>query len=95
VGQSDELAAMLNKALQAAFTIDISYISEVKRGKTSALDFEIDRLTNSIQNTISGDSFPTEVSLLTRADLKQITRKTVGRLIGSLNLTTMPGKFIS
>lgn len=39
------------------------------------LDFEIDRLTNSIQNTISGDSFPTEVSLLTRVDLKQINKK--------------------
>ena len=45
-----------------------------KRGNI-ALDFEIDRLTNSIQNTISGDSFPTEVSLLTKADLKQITKK--------------------
>lgn len=47
----------------------------MKRSKISALDFEIDRLTNSIQNTISGDSFPTEVSLLTRADLKQVTKK--------------------
>ncbi|HPE56448.1 MAG TPA: hypothetical protein PK904_08625 [Bacteroidales bacterium] len=38
-------------------------------------DFIIDRLTNSILNTISGDSFPTEVSILTRSDLKNITRK--------------------
>lgn len=45
-----------------------------KRAKT-ALDFEIDKLTNSIQNTISGDSFPTEVSHLTKADLKQVTKK--------------------
>lgn len=44
-----------------------------KRGQP-ALDFEIDKLTNSIQNTISGDSFPTEVSFLTKADLKQITK---------------------
>jgi hypothetical protein len=29
-------------------------------------DFIIDRLTNSILNTISGDSFPTEVSILTK-----------------------------
>jgi len=35
----------------------------------------IDKLTNSIQNTISGDSFPTAVLPLTRADLKNITRK--------------------
>ena len=31
-------------------------------------DFVIDRLTNSILNTISGDSFPTEVSILTKND---------------------------
>lgn len=40
-----------------------------------ALDFEIDKLTNSIQNTISGDSFLTEVSRLTKTDLKQATKK--------------------
>ena len=45
-----------------------------KRAKI-ALDFEVDKLTNSIQNTISGDSFPTEVSRLTKADLKQVTKK--------------------
>jgi hypothetical protein len=38
------------------------------------LDFEIDRLTDSILNTISGDSFQTEVSLLTKSDLKSITK---------------------
>lgn len=47
----------------------------VKKQKTTALDFVIDRLTNSIQNTISGDSFQTEVSLFTNADTKLITRK--------------------
>ena len=45
-----------------------------KRAKI-ALDFAIDKLTNSIQNTISGDSFPTEVSRLTKTDLKQNTKK--------------------
>ena len=38
------------------------------------LDFEIDRLTDSILNKISGDSFRTEVSLLTKMDLKTITK---------------------
>lgn len=38
-------------------------------------NFIIDRLTNSIVNTISGDSFPTDVSLLTKADLKQTQKK--------------------
>jgi hypothetical protein len=41
---------------------------------TYKLDFEIDKLTDSILNTISGDSFQTEVSLLTRSDLKTITK---------------------
>ncbi len=38
------------------------------------LDFEIDKLTDSILNTISGDSFQTEISLLTKSDLKKITK---------------------
>lgn len=45
-----------------------------KRNKID-LDFQIDALTNSIRNTISGDSFRTEVLRLTQADLKQITKK--------------------
>lgn len=47
----------------------------MKKNKIIALDFEIDVLTNSIQNTISGDSFETEVSSLAIKELKQITRK--------------------
>ena len=39
------------------------------------LDFEVDKLTNSIENVSSGDSFPTEISLLTKSDLKKITLK--------------------
>ncbi|UQB68998.1 hypothetical protein [Epilithonimonas zeae] len=39
------------------------------------LDFVIDKLTNSIINVISGDSFQTEISLLTKEDLKNITKK--------------------
>jgi hypothetical protein len=39
------------------------------------IDIEIDRLTNSVTNTISGDSFPTEVLPVTKADLKGITKK--------------------
>lgn len=38
-------------------------------------DFIVDRLTNSIVNSISGDSFPTEVSLLSKEDLKQVQKK--------------------
>jgi hypothetical protein len=39
------------------------------------IGIEIDRLTNSITNTISGDSFPTEILPITKADLKGITKK--------------------
>lgn len=39
------------------------------------LDFTVDKLTNSIENTISGDSFTTEVLRLTKADLKYVTKK--------------------
>jgi hypothetical protein len=46
----------------------------IKKGKIG-LDFEIDKLTNSIENVITGDSFPTEVSVVTRSDLKSISKK--------------------
>jgi hypothetical protein len=67
----------------------------VKKQKRVALDFEVDRLTNSIQNTISGDSFPTEVSRLINETLNRLLRKRGGHLIGNVNLTTMQTKFIS
>jgi hypothetical protein len=47
----------------------------VKRQRKIYLDFIIDRLTNSIQNTISGDSFATEIVRLTKADLNLVTKK--------------------
>jgi hypothetical protein len=49
----------------------------VKKNSEIQLDFVIDKLTNSIQNTISGDSFPTEVSRFTLKDCK-ITNKKLG-----------------
>lgn len=39
------------------------------------LGVEIDKLTNSLVNTISGDSFRTNVQPVTKADLKNATRK--------------------
>jgi hypothetical protein len=39
------------------------------------LDFIIDKLTNSIENVITGDSFATEISILTNADLKTVSKK--------------------
>jgi hypothetical protein len=46
----------------------------MKKLKPRKLDFEIDRLTNSIQNTISGDSFDTEVSSLTSGQQKLLKK---------------------
>ncbi len=39
------------------------------------LDFIVDKLTNSLENAITGDSFPTDVILISAADLKNITKK--------------------
>lgn len=47
----------------------------MKTNKPIHLDFVVDKLTNSIENTISGDSFATEVLRLTKSDLKQLTKK--------------------
>jgi hypothetical protein len=47
----------------------------VKKRQNTALDFIIDKLTNSIENVQSGDSFPTEIFLLNNAELRNITRK--------------------
>ncbi|MEO6453332.1 MAG: hypothetical protein ABIN97_04635 [Ginsengibacter sp.] len=47
----------------------------MKKGRINFLDFEIDRLTRSIENVITGDRFPTDISHLLKADLKQVSSK--------------------
>jgi hypothetical protein len=47
----------------------------VKRKDVIHLNFVVDKLTNSIQNTVSGDSFITEVSSFTIKDSKQTIKK--------------------
>jgi len=42
--------------------------------KTIEQNFIVDRLSNSIVNTISGDSFQKEISVLTKADIKNLTK---------------------
>ena len=39
------------------------------------LDFEVDKLTNSIENVITGDSFATDITINSIADLKTVTKK--------------------
>jgi hypothetical protein len=47
----------------------------MEKKKSIAQEFIIDKLTNSILNTTSGDSFQTEIALLTKADLNNVTNK--------------------
>ena len=47
----------------------------MKDKSEKGLDFFIDKLTNSIENVVTGDSFATDISLLTFFDLKVITKR--------------------
>lgn len=47
----------------------------MKVRKNIELNFVIDKLTNSVQNSISGDSFATDVLRFTKEDSKQTTKK--------------------
>ncbi len=47
----------------------------MKKRKQIALDFLIDKLTNSIENVQTGDTFPTNITLLSASDLKSVTKK--------------------
>jgi hypothetical protein len=42
--------------------------------KGKSLDFIIDKLTRSIENVVTGDSFPTDISLVSRNELKSVTK---------------------
>ena len=47
----------------------------MKKTQTLGLDFLIDKLTNSVENVVTGDSFQTDVSLVSATDLKNVTKK--------------------
>jgi len=47
----------------------------VKKRKQIHLDFLIDKLTDSIENAKTGDTFPTNITLLSASDLKTVTQK--------------------
>ncbi len=47
----------------------------MKKGQISGFDFLIDKLTKSVENVVTGDSFQTEVSLVSASDLKNVTKK--------------------
>ena len=46
----------------------------MKKRRQRHLDFEIDKLTNSIENTLSGEVFDTEITLLGKEDAKLIKK---------------------
>jgi hypothetical protein len=46
----------------------------VKKFRYIPLDFEIDKLTNSIENTLSGEIFDTEITRLTYVEHYQIKK---------------------
>jgi hypothetical protein len=47
----------------------------VRKHEHIGLDFEVDKLTNSIQNVVSGDSFATDITIISISDLKTVTKK--------------------
>ena len=46
----------------------------MKKRNITGLDFIVDKLTNSIENVITGDCFATEISIITNSDLKLISK---------------------
>jgi hypothetical protein len=63
----------------------------VAKQKKYQLGIEIGKLTNSIVNTISGDSFPTDVHLIAKVDLKNVTKKN-GWLFNWANENKLPDR---
>jgi len=47
----------------------------VRKREQIGLDFDVDKLTNSIENVISGDSFATDITIISISDLKTVTKK--------------------
>jgi hypothetical protein len=53
----------------------IWYFRLVKKLQEIGINVEIDKLTNSVENVVTGDSFPTDISVVSIADLKQVSKK--------------------
>jgi hypothetical protein len=60
-----------NVVLSVEFSVNLI----VTKAKKHHLDFEVDKLTNSIENIISGESFSTQLIRLAKADLSGVTKK--------------------
>lgn len=47
----------------------------MKKSQQTGLDFEVDKLTNSIVNIVTGDSFATDISIISISDLSTVIKK--------------------
>lgn len=47
----------------------------MEKPKKKGLDFEVDKLTNSIENIVTGDSFATDITIISISDLKTVIKK--------------------
>ena len=47
----------------------------MKKPQEIGLDFEVDKLTNSIENIVTGDSFATDITIISISDLKSVIKK--------------------
>ena len=63
----------------------------MRKTRVSGLDFEVDKLTNSIENQITGDSFQTQMSIVKVGDLNTVSEKMDGYLTGKRRAETRKG----
>jgi len=47
----------------------------MKTTEIIGLDFEVDKLSNSIENIVTGDSFATDITIISISDLKAVIKK--------------------
>jgi hypothetical protein len=52
-----------------------SYLDAVKPVKIQINDFKVDKLTNSIENVVSGDCFKTDILPVSQKELKSVFKK--------------------
>lgn len=63
--------------------------------KEIGLDFQIDKLTRSIENVVTGDSFPTDITRISTKDLKLLQREMDSYSTGQGSLLKSKKKFTS
>lgn len=67
----------------------------MKKREEIGLDFEVDKLTNSIENVVTGDSFSTDISIVTLADLKSTSKKNKWQFDRMFEIVNPKEKFTS